>query len=72
MAARLLETRAAGVGNACSLSVRGAPRLGRQARGKRAFPTIALRHDERQLSKMGMRRPHNDERVAVNDGAGLK
>ena len=47
VAARLLATAAAGVGNACSLSFREAPRLGRQARGKRACRTIALRHDER-------------------------
>jgi hypothetical protein len=44
---QLLATAAAGVGNACTLSFREAPRLGRQARGKRACRTIALRHDER-------------------------
>ena len=40
-------TATAGVGNGCNLSFREAPRLGRQARGKRAWATIALRHDER-------------------------
>jgi hypothetical protein len=37
VAAWLLATAAAGVGNACSLSFREAPRLGRRARGKRAL-----------------------------------
>ena len=49
----VVATAAAGVGNACSLSFREAPRLGRQARGKRACATIALRHDDASPQKWG-------------------
>jgi hypothetical protein len=42
------------------------PRLGRQARGKRARPNYRGPAGGRQSSKMGYAAPHNDGRVTVN------
>ena len=52
-AGQIVGHPAAGLRNVWRLSFRKAPRLGRQARGKRACATIAPRHDDASPQKWG-------------------